>query len=330
MYQKHGAYWYVKANKWTRLSDDLRTALVMHADIVSKRVKAGSDSNESGMVRLIKAAMPGILKDKAPTTVTQYTIVKNKLLTVFDEFEPKEVTPRHIKSLLRDWDDIPNMANRRLSVMRQVFEYGLDKGFVDANPCAGIKRLAEAKRKRYITDDEYARIWLHASPDARVLMDLQYLTGQRINDVLHMRWSDVREDGVYVEPDKVEDSSGAKILIALTDDLRAVLDAARALPRKTRGETILCTVRGGRRYAYETARDMLDGAAERAGVQDFRPNDFRAKCLTDAKKQGLNAQALGGHTTEERTRRYIRQFDTTIATPPKSIRQAPKVLDNAA
>lgn len=330
MYQKHGAYWYVKANKWTRLSDDLRTALVMHADIVAKKVKSAGDEASSGMVKLIEAAMPGILKKKSENTVKQYTVVKTKLLQVFSSSEPEEVLPVHIKRFMREWADIPNMANRRLSVMRQIFEYALAEEMIEANPCAGIKRLDEKKRTRYITDDEYARIWTHATPDARVMIDLQYLTGQRIDDVLHLRWSDVREDGVYLEPDKVEDSSGAKILIAMTDDLRAVLGAARALPRKTRGETILCTARGGRQYAYETARDMLDGAAERAGVEDFRPNDFRAKCITDAEIQGLDSQALGGHTTRQMTLRYIRQRITKTATPPSRIRQAPKVLDNAA
>jgi integrase len=329
MYQQHGAYWYVKKGKWTRLSDDLRTALVMHADIVSKRAKLG-DGHQSGMVKLINAAMPSILNGKSPNTAQQYQVVQKKLLSVFKDAEPEDIADVHILQLRREWAGTPNMANRRITVLRQIFDYAIEKEIITKNPCDGVTRLAEGTRKRYITDKEYTRIWQCASPDARVMMDLQYLTGQRIEDVLHMRWSDVSEEGVYVEPDKVEDSSGAKILISMTPDLQAVLDAAKALSRKRRGETILCTVRGGRKYAYETARDMLKSAASRAGVEDFRPNDFRAKCLTDAKKQGLNPQALGGHTTEARTRRYLRQFETTVAIPPKSIRQAQKVLDNAA
>ena len=328
VYEKHGSYWYVKKNQWTRLSDDLRTALVMHADIVSKRARLG-DGRESGMVKLINAAMPSILNGKAPNTVKQYQVVQTKLLSVFKDAEPEDIENVHILRLRREWAVVPNMANRRITVLRQIFAYAIEEKIVTENPCDGVKRLAEDTRKRYITDAEYARIWQCASPDARVMMDLQYLTGQRIEDVLHMKWSDVSDEGVYVEPDKVEDSSGAKILISMTPDLRAVLDAAKALPRKRRGETVLCTVRGGRTYAYKTAYHMLTGAADRAGVEDFRPNDFRAKCLTDAKKQGLNPQALGGHTTEARTRRYLRQFETTVAQPPRRIRQTPEILDNS-
>lgn len=330
MVLKHGAYWYIKSNKWTRLSDDLHTALVMHADIVAKRSKIAGDGAESGMVRLINAAMPGILKGKSANTVEQYTIVQAKLLAVFADAEPEDIQPVHIKRLLREWSDTPNMANRRLSVMRQIFEHALDEELIEANPAAGIQRLEEAKRKRYVTDAEYAAIWAEATPDARVMMDLQYLCGQRIEDVLSMRWHDVREDGIYVEPSKVSGSSGAKLLISMSEDLRSVLDAASALPRKRRGETILCTVRGGRKYSYRTAYDMLTGAAERAGVEDFRPNDLRAKCITDAELQGLDSQALGGHTTPQMTLRYIRQRITKTATPPKSIRQKAKVLDSKA
>lgn len=326
MYAKHGAYWYVKGGKWTRLSDDLHTALVMHADLAAATAKATSSGK---MVQLIEEAMPHILAGKSANTIDQYMTVKKKLLQVFRDVEPRDLLPRHILECQMAWAATPNMANRRLSVLRQIFKYGMIKNFVDFNPCAGVKRLDEVKRARYITDDEYARIWKEASADARVMIDLQYLTGQRIEDVLHMRWEDVREDGIYIEPEKVEGSSAAKILIAMTPDLKDVINAARALPRKKRGETILCTVRGGRKYAYRTAYDMLTNAAERAGVKDFRPNDFRAKCLTDADLQGLDAQALGGHTTRQMTLRYIRQRMTKKATPPKSIRQPTKILDNS-
>ncbi|WP_222423069.1 hypothetical protein [Thiomonas delicata] len=73
---------------------------------------------------------------------------------------------------------------------------------------------------------------------------------------------------------------------------------------------------------------MYKLAAEKAGVNDTTPHDIRAKCLTDAKKQGLDPQALGGHSTMAMTLRYLRQFETTVAQPPQRIRQTPKILDN--
>jgi hypothetical protein len=36
-YQRHGAYWYVKEGKWTRLGDNLQSALAEHARILEPR-----------------------------------------------------------------------------------------------------------------------------------------------------------------------------------------------------------------------------------------------------------------------------------------------------
>ncbi len=326
MYSQHGAYWYVKRNKWTRLSDNLHEALVMHADLVTKPVQpeaAGATDGPSGMVRLIHAAMPGILRNKADSTVEQYTLAQNTLLDVFADAEPEDIQPVHIKRIQRAWGDTPHMCNRRISVLRQVFEYALDEGLVESNPCVGVKRLAEPPRTRYISHEEYRGIWAHGSPDLRVMLDLLYLTGQRIGDVLAITHEDVRPDGVFVLQQKTQ----KRVLVAMTPDLRAALDAAAALPRKVRGKTILCTLRGSRPYSYKTALDMYKRAAEKAGVEDTIPHDIRAKSLTDAKAQGLDPQALGGHSTMAMTLRYIRQHETTLAQPP-SIRQTRKVLDN--
>ncbi|SBP88802.1 hypothetical protein THIARS_70422 [Thiomonas delicata] len=161
---------------------------------------------------------------------------------MFRDADPRDITPAHIKQAQIAWAKTPNMCNRRIAVLCQIFEYGLPHGYVDSNPCVGIPRLAEARRGRYVSDAEYRAIWECGSPDLRVMLDLMYLTGQRIEDVLSMTHADVSDEGVFVQQDKTD----KKVLIAMTPDLREALDAAAALPRKIRGETILCTVRGGK------------------------------------------------------------------------------------
>jgi integrase len=44
--------------------------------------------------------------------------------------------------------------------------------------------LQRKKRDRYITDDEYTRLIEAASPTLRVIINMPYLTCQRIGDVL--------------------------------------------------------------------------------------------------------------------------------------------------
>jgi integrase len=82
-------------------------------------------------------------------------------------------------------------------------------------------------------------------------------------------------------------------------------------------------MRGGRPYAYSTVRDMYDAAAIKAKVEDTTFHDLRAKSLTDAKRDGKNPTALGGHSSPAMTARYLRNHETVLADPP-SFRQIVK------
>ncbi|MHB1657153.1 MAG: hypothetical protein ACYCSZ_12395 [Burkholderiales bacterium] len=63
-----------------------------------------------------------------------------------------------------------------------------------------------------------------------------------------------------------------------------------------------------------------------AKVEDTTFHDLRAQSLTDAKSQGKNAVALGGHADPQMTERYIRQRSTIVA-EPASFRQQLEKLD---
>lgn len=318
VYQKHGAYWYVKGGKWSRLGTDLRTALAEYARRVGEKATGG-------MPALIDRAMVEILRSVKESTAKQYRQAAKVLKDELADFQPHQVEARDVAQLKVHWAKIPNMANRRLSLLRQIFALAVEWQIVNSNPCVGIRRHKEAKRGRYLTDAEYAAVWRAGSPSLRAAMDLAYLTGQRIGDVLRIRMADVSDEGISFRQSK----TGARVLVRMSPDLREAVDAAKALPRPVRGLTLLCTLRGGRPYAYGTVKDMWNRACEDAGVVDAHLHDLRAKSLTDAKAQGKNAQALGGHATEAMTLRYIRQRETVVAEPPR-FRQPPKVLDKSA
>jgi integrase len=184
-YLKHGAFYLVRRNKWIRLGTDLGLALAEYARIMEGE-KAG------GMPGLIAAALPGIISGKADTTRSQYTTAAATLSRKLRQFEPQDVTQTTVYAVLASMSDTPNMANRTLSVLSQVFTYAAQRGLVQSNPCIGIKRLREAKRTRLISDAEWHAIHAHAGKRLQVVMELQHLTGQRIVDVLTIRRSQGR------------------------------------------------------------------------------------------------------------------------------------------
>jgi len=303
VYQRHGAYWYVSKGKWTRLGRELGEALQAYAAIVESRPAC------TGMPGLIDRVLEHIRPRLSAATVTQYEAAARYLRDVFAEFQPDQVLPRHIAAIKVDLSATPNMANRVLSFARQVFAFGLEWGEVDSNPAVGIKRHNERKRARYITDDEYRAIYAHAPERLQVVMDLLYLTGQRVNDVLALKWSAVSEAGIAFQPSKTAASTGARLVVKASPAL------AQALAR-CNGRGYLIEGRWGSRVDYRSVVEQWRAACERAGVADAQLRDLRAKSLTDAKAQGLDPTALAAHHSPAMTARYIRRRETPVVEGP--------------
>ncbi len=306
MYQKHGAYYLVRNGKWERLGTDLQAVLMIYA----KRMAAGT---QGGMPDLIDRAFKHHckLKKLSPNTVAQYEIAAERLKTIFAEFEPRQVLPKHVAAVKMELADTPNMCNRILSFLRVVFGYALEWQEVDSNPCIGITRHAEGRRDRYITDAEFGALLNAASPYIRSILEMCYLTGQRIGDVIAIRLADISDEGVSF----VQEKTGAKLIVAMTPDLQAVIDRARALPRKVRTLTLFCS-RTGKPVSYETVKEAFQALREKTGIHDVKIHDIRAKSLTDADREGKNAQTLGGHTDARMTARYLRGRLPKIAQAP--------------
>lgn len=300
---KHGRHWYVKGGTWTPLARDLPTALAEYAALVAAPI--------GGMPDLIRRALAQILPGLAASTVSQYKTAARDLAAVFAEFSPQQVKPKHIAALKVHGADHPNMTNRKISLLRQVFQYAVEWQEVESNPCIGVRRHVEKRRDRYLTDAEWSAIRTHAHPRLAAIMQLQYLTGQRIMDVARLHRSAISEDGILFRQQKTK----AQVLVRMSPELRAALDVAQRVDGEHVRGLSLFHIRG-RAPSYGGIRDLWRAAAARAGVLDARPNDTRAKSLTDADAQGHNAQRLGGHTTPAMTARYIRHRQAPVASGP--------------
>lgn len=303
MYFKHGRHWYVSGGRWTKLSADYAEALAEYGRIVS--------TPQGSMDALIDRVLASISPTLSESTNDQYATAGRMLKKAFAEFAPEQVKGKHVAALKQQLAATPNMANRVLSVLRIIFSHAVEWQMIDSNPCIGVARLAENKRDRYITDDEWTRIRAQAHPRLAAIMDLQYLTGQRIGDVIGIRRTNITEDGIYFEQKK----TGAKVLVEMTHELRQAIERAKKVDGENVRGLTLFHIRG-RVPSYYGVRDLFNAAALRAGVKDARPNDTRAKAITDSEVQGGNSQALGGHATKAMTQRYIRQRITTVAQSP--------------
>lgn len=307
MYCRRGAYYYVgRDGAWQPLGRDLAKALAKYQDL--HQVRHASDSVPSLFQRVLAAHKQKV----SANTYTQYRLATKQLSKILAEFAVDQVTPRDIAQIKRSMAHKPNMCNRMLSFLRLSFEYALEWGECSSNPVIGIKRHAEKKRGRYITDEEYALIYAKAGPRLQVIMDLCYFTAQRINDVLKIRRADITDDGIMFQQGK----TGTKITVAWSPGLRNAVERAKALPGgKVRGLCLLVGKRGGP-PSYSVVVKQYRKAVRDAGLEDATIHDLRAKSITDAKRQGLDPKALAGHTDARMTERYIRLRESPLVYGP--------------
>lgn len=300
----HGAYYYVKSNVWTPLGKELPVALAKYASIV-EGPKGG------GVPKLIDDALPIICRDVSPNTAAQYRIAARKLKKSLAEFSPDQVLPKHLAAIKLAMADRPNMANRVLTVARLIFGYALENQLVSINPAVGVKRHREAKRDRLPLQAEVEAITAKANPRLGVIVDLLRYTGQRCNDVLRIRLTDLLPEGISFRQQK----TGAYLIVGWTPKLRATVEAAKGLG--SHSEYLLPSKVRGKPPDYRSVKHQWDEAREAAKVENLHLHDLRAMAATQARTEGKDAQALLGHASPTQTATYLRGRVARIVEAPE-------------
>lgn len=309
VYQKHGAYWLVKKGKWKRLGADLHGALLEYARIVAQP--------SDGMVKLIEDAMPHVCKGRkgqglAPITVKQYWVAARRLQKIFSAFRPDDIKPVHVAKMRRSLADRPAIANRTVTVLRLVFDWAVEEQRAESNPCVGIRAVDLPARDRLILPGEYQAIYAQAPPRLQVMMDLCYLTGQRIGDVIAIKRADLRAEGIFFRQQK----TGKQLIVGWTPELRAAVDRAKGFTGNLAPMTLFYG-KANQPPRYQIVWRQWRAACKAAKVENANIHDLRALAGTDADRQGVDATELLGHTDRQTTRRYLRDKAAKVVAGPR-------------
>lgn len=317
MHLSHGAYYFVKRSdgkvKWTFLSRDYPDALRKYAGLLA--AVPGEMTTENRIKQLRATGMSGLLDrwyariTVAEKTRRTYGVVLERLRIAFAEFEPAQVKPMHFYQYITAKQITDGMASHYRSVMIGAMNLAVEEGLIDQNLMRAIKQYSVKSRDRYLTDAEFVAIYKVAQATLKVIMDLCYLTGQRIGDVMSIKFADLTEDGIAFQQEKTK----TRLCVAWSKDLRDVVASAKALSVGVSGMTLLHT-RKGAQYSYSTIRTWWDQAVKKSGIENAHIHDIRAKSATDAKKAGVNSMALLGHKSEAVHNRYLRSKETPIVT----------------
>lgn len=244
-------------------------------------------------------------KNKGSTYAEYLRLVERLVKPHLGRRRAEEVTHDEVRKLHVRFRATPYQANRLLALLSKMFSWSGQRG--ERNPCAGIERFREEKRKRYLSPAELRRLGdalaastgngvsIHALSAMRLLL----LTGARLSEILTLKWEYLdRERGCLRLPDS---KTGAKE-IHLNGPALAVIDA---LPRDIGNPYVIVGQRSGTHLV--NLEKPWQQVRARAGLNDVRLHDLRHSFASVGAGAGLGLPMIGGllgHTQAATTARY--------------------------
>lgn len=112
-----------------------------------------------------------------------------------------------------------NAANKDLRYLKAVFGWGIEMGWLQNNPCARLKRMPEAEKRKYIPSlEDVWKVTLAADPEVQDYLWCIICTLGRMGEINQLTWDDVNFDERYVvlytRKKKGGDRRGRKIKMA--------------------------------------------------------------------------------------------------------------------
>ncbi len=190
-------------------------------------------------------------------------------------------------------------ANHALAAIRKFFNWCVERGIIDGNPCLGLRNPAKhGKRDRVLSDAELAAIWRAAEEDGYPvshIVRLLILTAQRRGEIAGMRWQDIDlEAPLWSLPAELTKANRAHAvpMCGLVPSL------IRSVPRIS--DTLLFPARGlpDQRYdGFGKAKMRIDA---RCGFSDWTLHDLRRTAATGMARLGVGPHVIErilNHTT---------------------------------
>lgn len=300
LHKKGSVYYYTPyvdgKLRWIRLSDNYGEALGAWAQHEGAHVTG--DTVGAALDRYLIEILPTM----AEITQREYRRYAGALRPVFGDVHLADMRPTHIAQYL-DRHPKKVTANREIAMLSSVLAQAMRWGWVDKNPCKGIRRNTEVKRRRRATPEELAALMAHADPQMRCVIEMALATALRKGDLLRLRLADLTPEGLNVKTSK----TGTWLLFEWTLELKDLVDRTRALRRHI-GSLYLFASRTGQPYTPSGFDSIWQRLMKRAGVEGLHFHDLRAEALTRAKAAGGRdyAQALAGHKSGNTTEIYLR------------------------
>lgn len=208
----------------------------------------------------------------------------------------------------------PYRANRIVALLSKMFSLAVKWKMREDNPAKGIERYAESTRKRYLSQQEIARLTaaLSAYPGqtAANAIRLLLLTGARRGEALSATWDQFDlEVGIWTKlGSHTKQKTEHRIPLSapalqLLSEMKATAKGEHVFPGRKPGGALAEINKAWNRIRTE------------ADLADVRLHDLRHTYASILASGGISLPMIGallGHTQPQTTARYVHLFDDPL------------------
>ncbi|SMC14711.1 Tyrosine recombinase XerD [Roseovarius aestuarii] len=256
-------------------------------------------------------------------------MIEKRLNPLLGKKQVNAVSRQEVKALHSSLEGKPYEANRTLSLLSKVFNYAADElEWIkrSEHPVVGIKRYAEKKRKRYLSEAELARLGdalrkaeqgqldRLISPYAVAMIRLLVFTGARHGEILSLRWNEVNFERACLE--LADSKTGEK-------DIFLPPAALHILSELLRVEGNPFVIVGGKPGSHlVNIKTPWEAIRREADLADVRLHDLRHSFASFGARAGMSLPIIGallGHRETATTARYAHLSDDPLRSAVESI-----------
>jgi len=197
--------------------------------------------------------------------------------------------------------------NKEFLILSNFFNFCIEKGYIDKNPCTGIKKLNALNRLKTLNDEDIQKLISGATNKlTRDLITFLIYTGCRKGEALNLKWDDVdlQNNVIAIKGTKTKYDR----YIPIHTQLKALLGGIERLQ-----DCLYVFNKNGAKIG--DFKRSFHTACKNAGLKDLHIHDLRHVFASKMVMNGTSLYITGellGHRTTQMTKRYSHLVPETL------------------
>jgi len=203
-----------------RLPDDPRSPAFWEAYNKLARSKAGGPLPGTFGALIADYQASPEFKGLAEATKRDYARYHAIIQSLWGDLRVDALKPADVLSLRDQFKRTPHKANYLVRALSTLLSWSVPRGYRSDNPCREVRLIKTTGGYEPWPWEAITRFQAEARPRIWHVVALLLYTGQRVSDVLNLKWSDVEDDIIVVRQSK----TGQRLHIPIHRELKQILE----------------------------------------------------------------------------------------------------------